>query len=186
MLQIIWFNLCKVINTEYENTEIDRSLVILEEIIEDCESHYLNNGKLKYFESNVNILNIVPVQGLIKLSLKYRLYKQSLFYWDFVKVSELTRSEVACGVSSSKSNQYYAPEFASYFEKHQAPFIASVAPFIHIIRGYTDVRRTSNAVVEGSFGATKTRIKENINLHEKTDQIASSPLKAREFMLKEP
>lgn len=78
-LYVIWYNLYKVIISEYENDEVKRAIIILDKIIEECERYYLQNNNLKHFETEKNMShNVIAPPDLIKMSLKDRLYKQSL------------------------------------------------------------------------------------------------------------
>lgn len=168
LLLVIWYNVSIVLTTEKENDEVNRAVKELDALVEESESYYENNDHLQFFGSDEYSIKITPVGCLSVLSLEDRFYKQSPFYKDFLQVSELAKVNAARDLTASeKENPYYSPDFFSYFMKFQAPFIPSVAPYIHNIRGCKKIKRTSNAVVEGSFGATKTRIKEDINLHEK-------------------
>lgn len=161
-LNKIWFNLCIVANNEYQNHYVEEATSVLNELFLENDEHEKEHGNLKLIDTPEE--NMIDKQSTIGLMCNDRQYEQSGFYFDFVAINSLSKEKIDVEMTE-KENSLYAPQFIDYFLKFQSPFIPLICPYIKVIQGKQDIRRSSNALIEGSFSHFKTHIREDPNLH---------------------
>lgn len=163
LLHVIWFHFCQLLLNETKTTAVITSIDTLNNLIAIAEAHREDNDHyLHYFETPKQLHQCNKVD-VLPLALEKRLYLRSPFYHDFQQIYSLVANSVT--TASEPENRYYSPEFIAYFLKYRTPFAPTFAPFLKRIRGEKNIKRSTNATVEGSFGETKQNIKTNINLH---------------------
>lgn len=123
--------------------------------------------RLKYFPTTDVVKGFAKIKTW-SLCLNNRQYSQIGFYHDFAQINSIAQSAIKSQQSTSTQlNSCYVPKFIDYFLKHHSPYICTISPYLKKLRRDKFIKHSSNATVEGSFAQTKTRLRNDINLHEK-------------------